>query len=93
MSAHTITLMVEPNADDILHLPIPPELRDGRVKVTVTMESVTASGRPAPATPQMLERRKEAFDALRKLNPFRDIKDPVEWQREIRKDRPLPGRD
>jgi hypothetical protein len=24
---------------------------------------------------------------------FRDIKDPAAWQREIRKDRPLPGRD
>lgn len=24
---------------------------------------------------------------------FSDIKDPVAWQREIRKDRPLPGRE
>lgn len=24
---------------------------------------------------------------------YHDIKDPVAWQREIRKDRPLPGRD
>ena len=24
---------------------------------------------------------------------FRDIKDPAAWQREIRKDRPLPGRE
>lgn len=24
---------------------------------------------------------------------FKDIKDPVAWQREIRKDRPLPGRE
>ncbi len=26
-------------------------------------------------------------------NAFSDIKDPVEWQRNIRKDRPLPGRE
>ena len=26
-------------------------------------------------------------------NLFSDIKDPVAWQREIRKDRPLPGRE
>ncbi|MCC3432260.1 MAG: hypothetical protein JGK08_20250 [Microcoleus sp. PH2017_04_SCI_O_A] len=26
-------------------------------------------------------------------NVFADIIDPVEWQRELRQDRPLPGRD
>lgn len=26
-------------------------------------------------------------------NPFSEIKDPSAWQREIRKDRPLPGRE
>jgi hypothetical protein len=34
--------------------------------------------------------------ALRKIadsGGFDSISDPVEWQREIRKDRPLPGRD
>ena len=35
----------------------------------------------------------QAFQELQKSNPFRDIEDPVAWQREIRKDRPLPGRD
>ena len=34
-----------------------------------------------------------ALEELAKLNAFESIKDPVEWQREIRKDRPLPGRD
>lgn len=93
MNSREITVIVEPDADGTVHVPLPPELRDGRVRVTVTTEPVTASGRPTPATPEMLQRRKEAFEALRKLNPFRDIQDPVEWQREIRKDRPLPGRD
>lgn len=35
-------------------------------------------------------------DALRKAavaGAYRDIEDPVAWQREIRKDRPMPGRD
>lgn len=35
----------------------------------------------------------EILEQLSKLDPFRDIEDPVEWQREIRKDRPLPGRE
>lgn len=42
------------------------------------------------------ERRRRLGEALHQLqlaNPFKDITDPVAWQREIRKDRPLPGRD
>ncbi|MBF0158709.1 MAG: DUF2281 domain-containing protein [Magnetococcales bacterium] len=35
----------------------------------------------------------KALEAAVRLNPFRDISDPVAWQREIRQDRPLPGRD
>lgn len=37
----------------------------------------------------------KALEELSKMdnNPFHDIKDPVAWQREIRKDRPLPGRE
>ncbi len=34
----------------------------------------------------------EILHALHKTRPFKDIKDPVAWQREIRKDRDLPGR-
>ena len=34
-----------------------------------------------------------ALDAVIKLNPFREIDDPVAWQREMRVDRPLPGRE
>ena len=33
-----------------------------------------------------------AIRNLQKIHAYSDIKDPVAWQREIRKDRPLPGR-
>lgn len=33
----------------------------------------------------------EMLQALHKTRPFKDIKDPVAWQREIRKDRDLPN--
>jgi antitoxin component of MazEF toxin-antitoxin module len=33
------------------------------------------------------------FKQLQELVAFKSIKDPAAWQREIRKDRPLPGRD
>ena len=42
---------------------------------------------PELDTQQLL--RKE-FEFLRTQNPFKDILDPVEWQREQRKDRELP---
>lgn len=35
----------------------------------------------------------KALTALQQSNAFSDISDPAEWQREIRKDRPLLGRD
>jgi antitoxin component of MazEF toxin-antitoxin module len=35
----------------------------------------------------------KAIKELQKLGAFKEIKDPVAWQREIRKDRPLPGRE
>lgn len=41
------------------------------------------------------QRRRRLADALEKaaaLNPYQAIKDPITWQREQRKDRPLPGR-
>lgn len=34
----------------------------------------------------------QAIRNLQELDAFSNIKDPVAWQREIRKDRPLPGR-
>ncbi|MEK7602629.1 MAG: hypothetical protein AAB459_00090 [Patescibacteria group bacterium] len=33
------------------------------------------------------------WEELQALKPFKDIEDPVAWQRGIRKDRPMPGRD
>lgn len=36
---------------------------------------------------------KRAVRNLQTTNGFRDIKDPAAWQREIRKDRTLPGRE
>lgn len=34
----------------------------------------------------------EALRQLQAANPFKDVTDPVAWQREMRQDRPLPGR-
>ncbi|MBI5712608.1 MAG: hypothetical protein HZC38_04185 [Chloroflexi bacterium] len=33
-----------------------------------------------------------ALESLAKINPISDINDPLQWQRDIRQDRPLPNR-
>ena len=38
------------------------------------------------------KRIKAALEDLADMGTFNHIEDPVVWQREIRKDRPLPGR-
>lgn len=84
----TITAILEANADGTLHLPLPAELRHGKVKVEARLEAAPeASERPTRETALA------ALRQLRALGTFKAITDPVAWQREIRKDRPLPGRD
>jgi hypothetical protein len=91
----TITAILEPDADGTLHLPLPAELRHTKVEVTATFRAANGSA-PAVscATPEMLRQRKQALHALRAAGGLRDVvPDPVVWQREVRQDRPLPGRD
>lgn len=83
----TITIVLEPEADGTLRLPLPAELRHGKVKVVATLESQSADLMEQQGTPL------EALRELRKLGTFKDIADPVAWQRQQRCDRPLPGRD
>ncbi len=61
--------------------------RPVRVYVTLQEERSTLSGE---------FRRQRIVEILEKIaanNVFADISDPVEWQQDLRQDRPLPGRD
>ncbi len=49
-------------------------------------------GPPIPNQKQNHQRIKDAVLKLQSVNAFKNIKDPVAWQKEIRQDRPLPGR-
>ena len=50
-------------------------------------------GNPLPDTQsQNREAIQRAIKNLQRVHAYSDIKDPVAWQREIRKDRPLPVR-
>ena len=90
-----ITAILEADADGTLHLPVPPELRRGKVEVTATLKPVDSALCAPPTAPaEMVERRKAAIRRLRDMGGLRNaIPDPVAWQRELRTDRPLPGRD
>ena len=42
----TFTAILEPDADGSVHVPLPPELRHSKVKVTATLEAVALTVRP-----------------------------------------------
>jgi hypothetical protein len=50
------------------------------------------SARTTASEAERTQRIKFALQTLAEMETFADIEDPVEWQRKIRKDRPLPGR-
>jgi len=93
----TLESDIEIGADGSIKLlsPLPAWLKPGRAHVLMSVESVDekAKRRKRSATPEMLARRATALEKVRELNPYREIEDPVGWQRDIRQDRPLPGRD
>ncbi len=86
-SVSTITATLEADADGTLHLPVPRNLRRGKVKVIATLET-----EPQTTDRPTREMALTALRQLRRMGTFQNITDPVAWQREIRKDSPLPGR-
>jgi hypothetical protein len=65
-------------------------MRRGKVKVIATLTPVPGSAE------QEAEQRLKALDYLRRIaarGGLKNIPDPARWQREIRQDRPLPGRE
>lgn len=48
---------------------------------------------PTPQPKQNYKRVQSLLQQLQDIGSYKDIKDPDTWQREIRKDRPLPGRE
>ncbi len=71
---------------------IPPEIARKRavpVDVTILREERFSSSRAANAG----ERMAAALEKLAASQAVASIEDPVAWQREVRRDRSLPGRD
>ena len=96
---NTLETDVEIGADGSVKLlsPLPAWLKPGRAHVVLTVDSPPQGGKPKRekliATPEMIARRMAALEEVRKLDPYRDIADPVAWQQEIRTDVIQPGRE
>lgn len=97
---NTFETDVEVKADGSLKLlsPLPAWLQTGRVLRLLMVEGTAASEKPRrvvpQATPEMLEKRKSALAQLQAMGGLCDvIPDPAAWQREMREDVALPGRD
>jgi hypothetical protein len=85
---NTITAVLEPDVDGTVHLPLPLGFRNCRVRVTATLDRVEKQKEPVSREDVLV-----ALTRLRERGTFRNISDPVAWQRQIRRDRPQPGRE
>ena len=72
---------------------LPPEKQSEVLDFVTFLQGRAQSAQVAFAEEQRGKRIKAALETLAELGTFADITDPVEWQRQIRKDRPLPGRE
>jgi len=72
---------------------LPPEKQVEVLDFITFLQQQVQAARSASAEAERGKRIKAALQKLAELGTFADIKDPVEWQRQMRKDRPLPGRE
>lgn len=87
MSSYTVTVIKTGNS---YALRVPKKyVEDAQLKLGQKAEIQL----PMPVVTQDIKEIRRLFKQLANMNAFSEIKDPVAWQREIRKDRPLPGRD
>ena len=70
---------------------VPPLTQQDGADVLVTI--LHTNGRASLDKAERGARMKAALDKLATLGGISSIPDPVAWQREMRQDRPLPGRD
>jgi hypothetical protein len=71
---------------------LPPEKQSEVLDFITFLQGRVRSAPPVSVEVERGKRIKAALLKLADLKVFSDIKDPVEWQRQIRKDRNLPGR-
>ena len=71
---------------------LPPEKQSEVLDFITFLQQRVQAAHSASAEAKRGERIKAALQTLAELGAFSEIVDPGEWQRQIRTDRPLPGR-
>ena len=72
---------------------LPPEKQIEVLDFVTFLQQRVQATRSEATEEERRKRLKKAFETLAEIGTFSEITDPVEWQRQIRKDGPLPGRD
>jgi len=74
---------------------LPPQMQEEALDFVRFLQAKLAKAAPNPQVKE--PNGKKVAEIMAEIaargTAFQDIKDPVAWQREIRKDRSLPGRD
>lgn len=71
---------------------LPPEKQSEVLDFVTFLQERVRPASPVSTEAERGKRIKSALLKVAELKVFADINDPVEWQRQIRKDRNLPGR-
>ena len=83
----TISTTATSGADGWLQLQVPEVLRGQPLEVVAVLQPAKATDMDAPV------RRQRAYAALEQLAHLGGIADPAAWQRTLRLEQPLPGRE
>ena len=71
---------------------LPPEKQNEVLDFIAFLRARSKISTPAVSDKERGKRIKASFQQLAKMKAFSEIADPVQWQRETRRDRSLPGR-
>ena len=71
---------------------LPPEKQSEVLDFIAFLKMRLSVSTAAASDKERGKRIKASFQQLAKMKTFSEIADPVKWQREIRRDRSLPGR-
>jgi hypothetical protein len=71
---------------------LPPEKQDEVLDFIAFLQQRIRTTSPTFSIPGKASRIRNAFKRASELHLFKNIEDPVAWQKRVRQDRPLAGR-
>lgn len=74
-------------------LQLPPEKQSEALDFILFLQQRSPNAGISASDAERGQRIKKSLQQLAKMKTFADISNPVEWQKNIRQDRPLPARE